>query len=294
MPKFVFFGTPHFSVIVLQQLKAAGILPALIVTAPDKPQGRGLVLTSPPVKTWAIENDIPYIQPTSLTNDPSLDPLINSEWQAFVVVAYGKILKKQILDLPFAGTINVHPSLLPRFRGASPIESQILADEKEVGVSLMLLDEEMDHGPVIAQARITPDPWPLKASLLEEILATEGGSLLAEVLPLLVAESQYDENDADTRTLFAVPQEHENATFTRKIQKEDGRIDLAGDAYANYLKFCAYDGWPGIFTEYQKKDGTKVRIKITDAVYIDATFVPTKVVPEGKKEMSFEDFLRGV
>lgn len=266
--RIVFYGTPHFAVYVLEELERAGILPALIVTAPDRPKGRGLALTPPPVKDWAIVRDIPYIQPTSLKNDPALDALLNSEWDVAIVAAYGKILPDALLTHPTHGALNVHPSLLPKFRGAAPIEGQILADERTVGVSIMKLDTEMDHGPVLAQAAITLDEWPIRARDLEELLAREGGTLLAESLePFL--------NGA----LVPTEQDHAVATYTKKIKKEDGELDLNADGYQNYLKYCAYDEWPGTFFF---KDG--VRIKITEAELKNGLFKPRRVIPEGKKE----------
>src|ERR1700722_19698783 len=140
---FVFFGTPRFSAIALDEFADAGLIPELIVTAPDMPAGRGLLPTPPAVKEWAIEHDVPYIQPASLREVPS--ELLVKKYDAFVVAAYGKLLRSNILSLPTHGCVNLHPSLLPHFRGASPIESQILADSLPVGVSVMQMDEEMDH-----------------------------------------------------------------------------------------------------------------------------------------------------
>ncbi|MEK9177016.1 MAG: methionyl-tRNA formyltransferase [Patescibacteria group bacterium] len=277
-----FFGTPRFAVSVLEELKAAGIVPSLVVTQPDKPKGRGLALAESAVKSWAREKGVASLEPATLdARDPQTELLWNSDWDLFVIVAYGKLLPPDILKLPRKGTLNVHPSLLPRFRGPSPIESQILADERETGVSIMLVDEELDHGPVLAQASITPEEWPLRASMLEEMLARAGGELLAEVIPAWDAEE-----------FPAEPQEHARATFTKKITKEDGLLDLSNDGYANYLKFCAYDEWPGTYF-FLRKDGEDVRVKIADAKYENGTFTPTRVVPEGKKEVSYEDFVRG-
>jgi methionyl-tRNA formyltransferase len=270
-----FFGTPQFAVDVLDALNSAGSEPDIIITAPDKPAGRGLVLQAPPVKEWAAEHAVPVLQPEHLTPPyDGIDILMNSEWDLFIVAAYGKILPKAIIDLPRRGVLNVHPSLLPRFRGASPIETQILMDEKETGVSIMRIDEHMDHGPIVAQAAITPEEWPLRASMLEALLAKEGGTLLAEALPLWL-----------NGEIEAVAQNHELATFTKKIKKEDGEVDITADGYQNYLKFCAYDAWPGTFFF---KDGK--RVKITDAEYTNGTFRIRKVVPEGKKEIDFDTF----
>src|SRR5690349_8863798 len=125
--KIVFFGTPLFAVDVLEELKAAGIMPSIVVTAPDAPRGRGLTLTPSEVKVWAEEHDIPVLTPKSLRkNDPEKDLLINSEWDLFLLASYGRILPKEILDIPTFGTLNVHPSLLPKYRGPSPVRSAIL------------------------------------------------------------------------------------------------------------------------------------------------------------------------
>lgn len=281
-----FFGTPEFAVHILEELEEVGIVPSIVVTQPDKPAGRGLLLAEPPVKKWALEKGIPVIQPKRLAaEEPDADILWNSEWDLFIVAAYGKILPNSILKLPHRGTLNVHPSLLPKYRGPSPIESQILADDTDTGVSIIVLDEEMDHGPILAQARITPEEWPLRASVLEEILAREGGRLLAESLvPYMVQE------------LIPEPQDHTKATFTKKIEKEDGLIHIGHpmsdvEAYQNYLRFCAYDEWPGTYF-FVERNGKKVRVKITDAEYKDGTFTPFRVIPEAKKEMNYEDFVR--
>jgi methionyl-tRNA formyltransferase len=270
--RIVFFGTPRFAVTILDELKNAGIVPSLIVTAPDRPAGRGLVLTPPPVKDWALLNNLDFVQPSKLsTLNSELDVVLNSEWDLFIVAAYGKILPQSVLDVPAHGTLNVHPSLLPKFRGASPIESQILADERTVGVSIMELDHEMDHGPILAQASITLDQWPVRARDLEELLATEGGALLAESIPPYMSGE-----------LVPTAQDHELATFTKKIEKADGELDLTADGYQNYLKYCAYDEWPGSFFFQDGK-----RIKIVSAELRSGQFVPMRVVPEGKPERDY-------
>ncbi len=231
---------------------------------------------------WAEERNIDVLQPEKLdATDAEAEILLNSEWDLFIVAGYGKFLPSNLLSIPKYGTLNVHPSLLPKFRGPSPIETQILNDAKEVGVSIILLDEEVDHGPILAQAAITPEPWPFKRSMLEDLLWHEGGKLLAEAIPLLVEGS-----------LPAEPQNHTEATFTEKLKKEDGLVDLEGDAYQNYLKFCAYEGWPGTYF-FTKRGDKETRVKIIDATYDNEMFTPTRVIPEGKKEMAYEDFLRG-
>src|SRR5258708_5123149 len=124
---FVFFGTPALSVQVLEELAHNNLLPELIVASPDKPQGRKLVLTPPPTKVWAAAHGIPVIQPKTLKTDDGIEELLKKQYDFFVVAAYGKIIPQRIIDLPKKGVINVHPSLLPKFRGASPIRTQILA-----------------------------------------------------------------------------------------------------------------------------------------------------------------------
>lgn len=288
----VFFGTPRFAVQVLDALEKEGVLPDVVVTAPDRPAGRGLLLQAPPVKDWALERDIPALQPENFKQaSETLTLLKNSEWNLFLVAAYGTILPKDILALPQKGALNVHPSLLPKFRGASPIESQILADEKTVGVTIMLMDEKMDHGPILSQASVTPEDlpaqtkWPLKASVLETMLATVGGELLAETIPAWLSGSIKPEE-----------QKHDEATFTKKIERADGLIEVGGrptsakEEYEKYLKYCAYDGWPGVYF-LTKRNGGEMRVKITDAEYKNGAFAPRKVIPEGKKEIGYQEFL---
>lgn len=270
--KIVFFGTPEFSVAVLEELYKKNIVPTLIVTTPDAKVGRGLVLTPSPTKIWAEEHDIDVI------HDHDDDILLNTEWDLFIVASYGKILPSRLLDLPNKGVLNVHPSMLPKFRGASPIVSAILEDEKETGVSIMLLDEKMDHGPIIAQAKVEVDNWPPRADVLENILVKEGGELLAEVIPLWMKGE-----------ITPVEQDHDRATFSKKISKEDGLINLEEDDYKNYLKIQALFGWPGTYFFVNGK-----RVKITDADFTNEKLVINKVIPEGKKEMEYKDFLRGL
>ncbi|MBI2617842.1 methionyl-tRNA formyltransferase [Candidatus Kaiserbacteria bacterium] len=273
----VFFGTDKFPAIVLDELKKAGLLPTLIITAPDRKKGRGMKLTSPLVKLWAQENGIECLQPETL--DGHVISTLNTKPHAlFIVAAYGKILPKGLLQVPEYGVLNVHPSLLPRLRGASPIRSTILNDEKETGVSIMLVDEKIDHGPIVAQEKVTVEDWPPRASELEEALARKGGALLAEVLPKWI-EGKITSHE----------QEHENATFSKKIRREDGLIDLNGDAYQNLLKIRAFDGWPGTYFFVGGK-----RIKITDAEVRDGKLEILRVIPEGKKEMSYKTFLKTI
>ena len=284
---FVFFGTPDLSVEILDHLKRAGFIPSLVVTNPDRPQGRNLLVTPPPTKLWAIANDIPFLQPENLSDPVLLRQLSTSKFQLFVVVAYGKIIPKAILELPEKGTLNIHYSLLPKYRGASPIETAILADDKNTGVTIMLMDEKMDHGPIVAQKnlQLTTDNlqliWPPTAGELRKACNLLGAELLTETIPLWV-EGKIKPSEQD----------HGKATYAPKIEKENGLIDLAGDPYKNFLKFQAYENWPGVYF-LAGKDGKKNRIIVKTARFEDGKFIITRVIPEGKKEISYNEFLRG-
>lgn len=285
-----FFGTPEFAVDILNELEKAGLVPALVVTNPDKPKGRKLVLTPPPTKVWAEKRGIKVAQPETLRDGKLLQELRKERWDVFIVAAYGKIIPKEYIDLPLHRTLNVHPSLLPKFRGASPIQSAMIADEKQTGVSIMVLDEEMDHGPIIGQEEYVVKEWP-KVNELERALAQRGGALLARLIPQWI-----------NRTIAAVPQEHHLATYTKKITKADGLIDLesvAADPYAAFRKIQAYAGWPGAyFMEPSKKQsGTSAeniqkveRVIISDASFENNELTIHKVIPEGKKEMTYAAF----
>lgn len=288
--KIAFFGTPQVAVYVLDELKKAGIAPNLIITAPDKPAGRNLTLTPPPAKIWAEENFIGTFQPKTL-KDKNAVQAIEEEgpWDIFIVAAYGNILPKKILDIPKHGTLNVHPSLLPKLRGASPIQTAILKED-ETGVSIMLIDEEMDHGPIIAQEKVAlwKEGVLPKASELEETLARRGGQMLAEILPKWIAK------EIQTRE-----QDHKSATFTQKITKEDGLIDLDDDAEKNYRKIQAFNIWPRAYFFMEKnakhlKDNKKIRVIITEAKLEDGKLVIEKVIPEGKKEVPYSVFLKNL
>ncbi|PCI29158.1 methionyl-tRNA formyltransferase [Candidatus Wolfebacteria bacterium] len=274
---FAFFGTDTFSVTILNELKDAGFIPSLVVTPTDKPKGRKMIITPPDAKVWATENNIPVLQPEKL--DASfIGQLSKVNCQLFIVASFGKIIPGNILDIPKKGTLNVHPSLLPKLRGASPIQTSILENE-DTGVTIMLMDEKMDHGPILAQDRLSEsdiaDGWPPTAQVLEDILAHNGGKLLAHVIPLFM-------NDKVT----PIEQEHDEATFTKLIKKEDALIDLDEDPWTNYLKIQAYSGWPRAYFFVEKK-----RVVITSASFKEGKLIIEKVIPEGKKEMDYKSFV---
>ncbi|MHB8652081.1 MAG: methionyl-tRNA formyltransferase [Minisyncoccota bacterium] len=277
--RYAFFGTPTVAVGVLEELVHANMPPHVVITAPDAPQGRGLALTAPPVKVWAEKHHIPVLQPEKL-DDAFLSEMRSRSCDLFIVAAYGKIIPEKIFHLPRYETLNVHPSLLPRLRGASPIQSAII-EETETGVSIMLVDAEMDHGPVIAQKKVSIDPWPPKTTELERILATEGGKLLVEIIPHWISGS-----------LVKREQMHTLATYCKKFTPADALIDLADDSLKNFHKIQAFDHSPRahFFAEHH---GKKMRVIITDAALEEGKIAIKRVLPVGKKEMLYADFLRG-
>tara|TARA_B100001179_G_scaffold232730_1_gene226838 strand:- start:2661 stop:3497 length:837 start_codon:yes stop_codon:yes gene_type:complete len=265
---FVYFGTPEFSVIVLEELKTAGFMPNLIVTAPHRPVGRKQVLTPPPVKVWADEHNIECWQPER-PND-IVDKLRERDDDLYIVASYGYIVSQKLLDIPRLGVLNVHTSLLPKYRGASPIESAVLNGDSETGSTIMKMTLGMDEGPIITQSRFPLEPDVTKPELFT-MLAHDGGKLLATILP-----------DYIKGMCTPIEQNHEEASYCGKIQKSDGDI-TNDDDITRERKYRAYYGWPGVFIF----DG-ETRLKITDASYDGKNFIIHKVIPAGKKEIDFE------
>ncbi len=287
-PPFVFFGTGEIAVGVLTELETASLLPTLIVTSPDRPAGRGGILSPSPVKTWAVARNLQILQPEKLDSAFTLS-LKPETCPLFIVVDYGAFLPSKLLVIPKYGTLNMHPSLLPRLRGPSPIRSAILNDEKVTGVSVMLVDEKMDHGPVVAQRTVVVPEWPPHGRDLDTLLARAGGKLLAEIIPLWVSGN-----------LEAHEQNHDVATFSQMFSKEDGLLDLVnGDAYQNLLRIRAFEGWPGTYTFFER-GGRRIRTQIIGAhlegnpsTWLRAgKLVIERVKPEGKQEMSYDEFAR--
>lgn len=279
---FVFFGTPDVASETLEILKQAGFLPSLIVTSPDARAGRGLKLQQSPVAIFAQENKIPCLKPEKLDAEFTLK-LSTFNFQLFIVVAYGHIIPENILNMPDLGSINIHYSLLPKYRGASPVESAILNGEVETGVTIQKMKYEMDAGDIIAQEKteIKPDE---KAPDLRKRLIKIGGELLVKTLLDFFAEGK----------IKAVPQNGSLASVCRKIKKEDGLIDLTGDPQKNYNKFRAYAFWPRTFFFARRNLGeggfqNSKRIIITDAKLEDGKFVIKKIIPEGGKEINYKN-----
>ncbi len=277
--RFVFFGTPARACDFLDLLEEGGLVPSLVVTNPDTTRGRGLEVSAPPVKDWAQARGIPVIQPEEFGEEAAA-ALRAAASDVFVVIYYGKVLPREILDIPKHGVLNIHFSLLPRWRGTSPVRAAIANNDKEVGTSIMLLDEKIDHGPLIAQKRITLPEWPPKASELEDIATKESAKLLVEILP------SWLNGDIEART-----QNHDVATMCPKYSKEDGRLDLGADAYQNLLKIRAFDTTVGTHAFFER-GGKRIRVGILDAHIEGTKLILDTVKPEGKKEMAYEEFLR--
>ncbi len=254
--KFVFFGSlpdgkagSQFSSYVLEELELSGFSPILKITSAKDPL--------PMEELRKIDADV------------------------FVVASFGKILPKELIEMPKYKTLNIHPSLLPHLRGASPIQNTILNNE-EPGVTIIRMDEKMDHGPIIAQARISINPWPDYYQKVEEKLGRAGGKLLGLLLPRWV-------NDE----IQELPQDDTAASYTKLITKEDGLLNLDNPAEKNLRKVLAYSTWPTAFIFFKNKRGKEVRVVIKDAKIEGYQFLPTRVIPEGKREMSWQDFLKG-
>jgi methionyl-tRNA formyltransferase len=284
---YAFFGTGALAESVLASLVRSGYIPKLVITKPDSLQGRHMQLTAPHIKTWAEIKGIPVFQPESLKGLPDNSPLHSEHFDVFIVASYGKILPEEILNLSKKGTLNVHPSLLPLYRGPSPIESALLDSAKEIGISIMKLDKEMDHGPILVQT-VFVFPGDATAGTLEVSCGQLGGDLLVQVLP------HYIEG-----TISLQEQDHSKATICKKITKDLGEITLETSIEDARSKFRALTPWPSLYF-FQKHGDKNIRVKIAS---LDLTSPTTEnmtvknillsVIPEGKKEMDWESFERG-
>lgn len=277
--KIGFFGTPEYAVMTLEKLANAGFDISFVVTMPDRPQGRKMVITPPPAKVWALAHNVPIYQPEKLRDSQLAEDLKQFDCDVFVVIAYGKIIPDSILNIPKAKSLNIHGSLLPKLRGSCPIETAILNDEKHTGVTIMCMDSEMDHGPIIAQKEVIVEPWPPIASTLGKAIVNAGAELLISILP-----------DWTNGNIKAIEQDHSQATYTKMIKKEDGLIDLKDDSYKNYLKIQAYDGWPSAFF-FIEKNNKRIRVKITQASFANGVLKIKRVIPEGRGEMNYDELI---
>lgn len=282
--KFAFFGTPEIAATALEEMATFDVVPSLIVANPDAPVGRKQLITPPPTKVWAEARGIPVFQPTSLKNKDDLSTLTETDWDFFIVFAYGKIMPEWLIELPKHKTLNAHPSLLPKLRGASPIRSTLLTDLTACGVTIMQMDKDLDHGPILYQQPVELYNHPIPGRELDRTLSLICGDLLVHVMRELTAGA-----------ITPVPQDHDAATFCTKITKDMAELTLdpyhlpsGDDAFALYRQICAFDGWPEAFFIH---DGKRIKIKAAELTE-DGALVVTRIVPEGKNEMDWSTYFK--
>jgi methionyl-tRNA formyltransferase len=231
--RIAFFGTPEFALPTLQGLVAAGRAPALVVAQPDRPAGRGQGLQAPPVARWAREQGLALAQPEKVREPAFLERLRELAPDLCVVVAFGQIFPRALLDIPPRGCVNVHASLLPRHRGAAPVQAALLAGDAETGVCTMVMEEGLDSGPVLLRAATTLAGHETGGELAPR-LAHLGAALLLETLARLEAG-----------TVTPQPQDHTLATHAPRIKKDEGRLDWERPATELYARVRAFTPWPG-------------------------------------------------
>jgi methionyl-tRNA formyltransferase len=235
-PKIIFIGTPEFGAIILEKLIGGGYAPSLVITETDKPAGRKKVITPPPVKIAAQKFGISIAQPDRIKNYKS--EIENLKPDLMVVAAYGQIIPKEILEIPQYGCLNVHPSLLPKYRGPAPVQSALLSGDSETGVSIMLLDEKMDHGPIIKISNFKIQNPKVSYRELHNQLAILGAKSLIEIIPQWL-----------NKKIKPMPQDDSKATYSRILKREDGKINWTKSAQEIERQIRAFDPWPGSFAE---------------------------------------------
>ncbi len=300
--RIVFMGSPEFAVPSLEHLILNQYQVLAVYTQPDRPAGRGRVVVSPPVKEAALRWGLSVFQPVSLKTAEAISRLADLHPDVIVVAAFGQILPQSVLDIPAYGCINIHPSLLPKFRGASPVAAAILSGDEFTGVSIMLLDAGMDTGPVLARAAVPVSPQDNTGSLTAK-LSLIAARLLQEVLTGWVR-----------REIVPQPQNEAEATYSAQITKEEGEVDWHLSARAIWRRVRAFNPWPGCFTRWHGK-----QLKIIEAIPLpgkgtsevgrvvalpgreamlgvstsDGILGVRKIQLEGKRAMSAAEFLRG-
>jgi len=294
--KVVFMGSPDFALSTLRALHEN--YPVVgVVTQPDRAAGRGRELKPPPVKMLALELGIPVIQPEKLREPEAMNKLRAWAPDAIVVAAFGQILKQEVLDMPTFGCVNVHASLLPRWRGAAPINAAILHGDEETGITIMKMEAGLDTGPILSQRSVRIPPDETAGSLFDK-LSTLGAELLIETLP------KYFAGEIEPR-----PQPEEGATYASMLKKEDGLLDFSQAARELERKVRAFNPWPGAYFEW---DGNLLKVhrasigmgKMREGergVYLGLPAVGTsenllvlgEVQPAGKKPMPGKAFLAG-
>ncbi|MDB5264565.1 MAG: Peptide deformylase [Parcubacteria group bacterium] len=279
-PKFAFFGTPYVSRDTLEILYTRGFIPTVIVTSPDAPRGRGLTLTPSETRGWAVAHNIEVLTPEKITPEV-IEDIKKYGCEYALVVAYGKILPQALIDAFPLGVLNIHYSLLPKYRGASPVECALLNGDTVTGVAIQKMVFALDAGDILAIKEVAIEPAETTRELRPRLVQI-GAELLADTLPAFI------DNE-----ILAIPQDHTLATKCGKIKKEEGALSLQGDAQENWNKYRAYAESPGTYF-FAERAGKKIRVKIISAFFKDGHFIPERIVPEGKKEMSYGDFVRSL
>ena len=299
--KLVFCGTPQFAVPTFEAVLAAGHEVALVVTQPDRAAGRGMELQVPPVKRTALERNLPVVQPEKIKNNLEFRSQLEAiAPDAIVVVAYGRIIPQWMLDLPRFGNINLHGSLLPKYRGAAPIQWAVANGEVVTGVTTMRLDAGLDTGDMLL-AQVVPIALEETAVHVYECLADVGSKLMVKTLCRLEEGSIYPE-----------PQNHEIATLAPILKREDGWMDFSRSAKQLYDRWRGFQPWPGAHTTLRGKKLIVHKVRVADETFhgepgeivvrgdlmmvrgADATMLAfDEVQLEGKKRMSAAEFLRG-
>ena len=284
--KTIFIGTSDFAAVILKEIIQSPLFNVLcLISAPDKPVGRKQALTPPPAKQIALKYKLAILQPNNIA-DCKLQ-IANFNPHLIITAAYGKIIPQKILDIPKFGSINIHPSLLPKHRGPSPIQTAILKGDKRTGATIMLMDEKMDHGPIIAQKEIEISSKD-NSQTLSKKLSLLSAKLLIETTPL------YVENKINP-----YPQDESKATYTEILTRQDGKINWQKNAREIERQIRAFYPWPGSWTIINKK-----RLKIITAKTAKKNntkaikakkgwLLPIIVQLEGKKPTNWNDFLRG-
>lgn len=301
--KAIFFGSSDFSVPSLEALaENSNIEIQAVLTEPDKKAGRKHVLSENPIAEISSMLNLFLIKEHKLSEETERRlRLLNPD--LFIIVSYGHIIPKDILDIPNLGSVNLHPSLLPDYRGPAPIQTAILNGDKKTGISIMLIDEKMDHGPILSQKEASIDKDILFPDLYEK-LSREGAAFLNETLNEFLQEK-----------ITPMPQDDAKATYTRMISKEDGLMHWKESSSSVYNKYRAYFPWPGIYS-FWEKDGKRLKLNLTkiSASNIHASFAPGTVFVnqknifvkcedgaiqihrlqlESKKETDISDFING-
>ena len=261
--KIVFMGTPEFAVPSLKKLIEDGHNIVGVVTQPDKKRGRGGNVSFSPIKKVALENNIKVLQPERIRKKSSVDDLRSLGAELFITCAYGQILSQAVLDIPELGCINVHASLLPRYRGAAPIHRAVMNGDKSTGVTTMMTDRGMDTGDILLKAEVEIDDY-MTSGTLHDILKATGARVLNETLVKL-----------GEGNLVRIPQDDSRATHAAMLKKEESIIDWSCDVRAIHNKVRALNPWPGCFTTYKAK---RMRIISSGFCNEETNVQPGKIV----------------